>query len=191
MKEQVINLLRDHAQIAFLISISISLLIAVAGLIPSFFMTTANIIFFGFWRGIFISFLGEALGAIVAFILYRKGFKKIATTRLQKFPTAQRLLDSKGAEAFLLVLYLRLIPFVPSGLVTFAAAVGRVSFATFVLASSLGKIPALLLEGYSAYEVTEFKWQGKIILTAGALILIFLSLRKFGQRNNNDHSSVS
>jgi uncharacterized membrane protein YdjX (TVP38/TMEM64 family) len=191
VKEQVINLLRDHAQIAFFISLSLSILIAVAGLIPSFFMTAANIIFFGFWQGVFISFLGEALGAIIAFILYRKGFKKIATTRLQKFPKTQRLLDAQGTEAFLLILYLRLIPFVPSGLVTFAGAVGRVSLATFALASSLGKIPALLLEGYSAYEVTEFKWQGKIILTVGALVLIFLSLRKFGQRSKNDHSSVS
>jgi len=183
VKDQVIALLQDHAQVAFLISLSISILIAIAGLIPSFFMTAANIIFFGFWQGSFISFLGEALGAIIAFLLYRKGFKKIAVERLQKFPKAQRLLEAKGTEAFLLILYLRLIPFVPSGLVTFAAAVGRVSVTTFALSSSLGKIPALLLEGYSAYELTEFNWQGKLLLTVAALALIFYSLRKFGHRS--------
>jgi uncharacterized membrane protein YdjX (TVP38/TMEM64 family) len=183
VKEQVIELLRDHAQIAFLISLSISIVIAVAGIVPSFFMTAANIIFFGFWQGIFISFLGEAVGAVIAFILYRKGFKNLATARIQKFPKAQRLLDAKGTEAFLLILYLRLIPFVPSGLVTFAGAVGRVSLTTFAVASSLGKIPALLLEGYSAYQVTEFNWQGKLILTVGALVLIFLSARRFSGRS--------
>jgi uncharacterized membrane protein YdjX (TVP38/TMEM64 family) len=178
VKDQLIHLFRDHAQLAIMISLIISILVAVAGIIPSFFVTAANIIFFGFWAGIFISFLGEALGAVVAFLLYRKGFKQIAIHRLQKFPKAQRLLDAEGKEAFFLIIYLRLIPFVPSGLVTFAAAVGRVSALTFIIASSIGKLPALLLEGYSTYQVTAFSWQGKIILSVAGILLIWLSLKQ-------------
>ena len=178
MKEAVLNLFQQHSQLALLISLLLSVLIAVVGILPSFFITAANIIFFGFWQGILISFLGEAIGAIIAFVLYRNGFKKAIAGQLQKFPRTQRLVNAEGKEAFMLVLSLRLIPFVPSGLVTFAAAVGRVSLLTFILASSLGKIPALLLEGYSVYQVTQFNWQGKIILFVVALVLIYHTVKK-------------
>ena len=140
MKETVLQLFQQHPELALILSLLISIFIAVAGVLPSFFVTAANIIFFGFWQGILISFLGEAIGAVVAFLLYRKGFKKNVAARLQKIPRAQALVNAEGKQAFILILSLRLIPFVPSGLVTFAAAIGRVNLSTFVFASSLGKL---------------------------------------------------
>jgi uncharacterized membrane protein YdjX (TVP38/TMEM64 family) len=151
--------------------------IAVLGLVPSVFITAANILFFGFWEGTLISFLSEALGAIVAFFLYRKGFKKTAHEKLKKFPRLERLIDSEGRTAFLLIISLRLIPFVPSGLVTFAAAIGKVSAITFLLASSIGKAPALLIEAYSVYQVTEFGWQGKLILIITSVLILYYGIR--------------
>jgi uncharacterized membrane protein YdjX (TVP38/TMEM64 family) len=73
---------------------------------------------------------------------------------------------------------MRLLPFVPSGLVTFAAAIGRVSALVFTTASSLGKVPALFLEAYSVNEVTQFTWQGKLILLCTGLVIVFLVVRK-------------
>ena len=69
---------------------------------------------------------------------------------------------------------LRLLPFIPSGMVTLGAAAGRVSLIIFLLASSLGKLPSLVLEGYSVYQVTRFGWQGKIMLLLVALgVLVY------------------
>ena len=178
MKDALLQLLQDHRDIAILISLAMSIVVAVVGVLPSVFITAANILFFGFWPGTFISFLGEALGAVVAFVLYRKGFKKGVDASLQKFPKAQRLIAARGREAFFLIFSLRLLPFVPSGVVTFAGAVGAVSLLTFSMASSLGKIPALLLEAWSVQQVTDFGWQGKLILSAAALSLIYLALKK-------------
>ena len=122
-----------------LLSICVSIVIAVLGVLPSVFITAANIIFFGFWQGTLISFIGEAVGAGVAFLLYRKGFKKVTQESLKKHPRLNRLAAAEGKEAALLVFTLRLIPFVPSGLITFAAAVGNIGFILFLMASSLGK----------------------------------------------------
>lgn len=182
MKETVLQLFDQYHQYAIIISLVISIIIAVAGLVPSFFITAANIIFFGFWNGILISFAGEVAGAVISFFLYRKGFRKKAERGFHKFPRVQKLLNAENKEAFWLILSLRLIPFIPSGLVTFAAAIGKVSAITFIIASSLGKIPALLLEGYSVYQVTRFEWQGKLILAFLAVALIFFVLR--GRKNN-------
>src|SRR6187551_1388982 len=96
---------------------------------------------------------------------------------MQKYPKVKRLLEANNKEAFSLIFSLRLIPFVPSGLITFSAAVGKVSFGIFIISSSLGKLPALLMEAYSVYEVTKFGWQGKIILLAVAIGLLYWIIR--------------
>lgn len=181
MKEELLRILAQYPEAALGISLLVNVLVAVIGVLPSVFITAANILFFGFWKGTFISFLGEALGAAISFWLYRQGFKKGVNQQLQRFPKAQRLVQANGREAFLLVVSLRLLPFVPSGLVTLAAAVGIMPALLFVAASSLGKIPALLLEAYAVQQVTEFDWQGKVVLgvlAAGILVWVLRSRRQ-------------
>ena len=179
MKETVLHLFEMHPQAAIGISLLLSILVAVAGILPSFFITAANILFFGFWEGTLISFIGEAVGALIAFWLYRKGFKKAVVHRMHQYPQAQRLIEAENKPAFLLVLSLRLLPFVPSGLVTFAAAVGKINTMYFWAASSIGKIPALLIEAYSVYQITQFQWQGKVILLIAAIALVWVAVKKY------------
>ena len=143
MENSLLQVFKDYPQLAIVISICISILIAVLGLIPSVFITAANILFFGFWNGTLLSFLGEAIGAAIAFILYRKGFKKIAANKLQQFQKVKKLIDAENKEAFYLVFSLRLIPFVPSGLITFAAAVGKVSFIIFLYCQFVRQITSV------------------------------------------------
>ena len=64
----------------------------------------------------------------------------------------------------------------PQASVTGNVIIGKVSILTFLIASSLGKIPALLIEAYSVYQVTEFGWQGKVILGIIACVLVKLLL---------------
>ncbi|MDQ3682963.1 MAG: VTT domain-containing protein [Bacteroidota bacterium] len=178
MQDQIIHFFQQYPHIAILASLLISIVIAVLGVVPSVFITGANILFFGFWKGTLISFLGETIGAAIAFLLYRKGFKSKIRKGLQKFPKLKRLIEAEGKQAFILILSLRLLPFVPSGLVTFAAAIGKVSAITFLIASSLGKIPALIIEAYSVYQVTQFGWQGKLILALISCVLIYFVIKK-------------
>ena len=178
MGEGLIQIFRDHPQAAILISLGLSVVVAVIGVLPSFFITAANILFFGFWNGLLLSLLGEALGAVVAFWLYRKGFKKSAMKAFDKYPRLKRLTDTTGRQAFMLVIGLRLLPFVPSGLVTFAAAIGSMALWSFSIASTVGKIPALFMEAYAVYEVTRFGWQGKLILCLAAVAILYMVLRK-------------
>ena len=178
MEEQLLHYFQEYEHYAILISIFVSIVVAVLGIIPSFFVTAANLIFFGFWMGTLISFIGESVGAIVAFYLYRKGFKQVSQKPLNKYPKIKKLVHTNGKEAFLLILSLRLMPFMPSGLVTLAGAVGSVSFILFAIASSIGKIPALLIEAYSVYQITQFDWQGKVILTLASIYLLYIVWKK-------------
>ena len=178
MENSLLQLFKEYHELAIAISICASIIVAILGIVPSVFITAANILFFGFWNGIFISILGEAMGAGLSFLLYRRGFQKKVKKGLDKYPKLKRLIEAEKKEAFYLIFSLRLMPFVPSGLITFAAAVGKTSFLNFIIASSLGKIPALLIEGYAVYEVTNFSWQGKLILAIIAVVLLYLIIKK-------------
>jgi uncharacterized membrane protein YdjX (TVP38/TMEM64 family) len=178
MTEQLFSLLSDYPEGALAISSLLSITVAVLGVVPSVFITAANILFFGFWKGTAVSFAGEALGAAVSFWLYRKGFKGAIQQKLRSYPRLQKLVNAEGKEAFLLIVSLRLLPFVPSGVVTFTAAAGKVSAVLFIVASTIGKAPALLLEAYSVNAVTEWGMEGKIVLTVIAVVGIYLFLVK-------------
>ncbi|MBA2872274.1 putative membrane protein YdjX (TVP38/TMEM64 family) [Anoxybacillus calidus] len=66
---------------------------------------------------------------------------------------------------------------IPSGIVTFAAAISQVSLALFVTASTIGKAPALLLEVYSVNEMTQWTTNGKVILGLCSVFLLVISLK--------------
>ena len=179
MYNNLIHFFNEYPQLAFLISIVAGIFVSIIVIIPNIFLIAANILFFGFWNGIIVSFIGEVLGAGIAFLLYRKGFKNPLQNVLEKYPKVKALINAEGKLAFYQILSLRIIPFVPSGLVTFAAAIGRVSFSVFFVSSALGKIPSLLLEAYSIYEVNKFNWQSKLILLIISVgILFFMAFKK-------------
>ncbi len=180
MQDSLLHFFERYPQVAILTSLLLSILIAIAGIVPSVFITAANILFFGFWNGTLLSFAGEALGAAVSFLVYRAGFKKSAGVKIARYPRLKSLIDAPSPKALYLIFSLRLLPFVPSGLITFAAAIGKVSFIGFLLASSLGKLPALLIEAYAVYEITAFGWQGKILLLLIAIGLLVWVFRKKG-----------
>lgn len=173
MQEQLVHYLQLYEGYAVFLSIVLNIVISVLGIVPSFFITGANIAFFGFWNGMMISMLGEILGAGTAFYLYRKGLSKVSATLLEKHEKVKSLVCSEGREAFFLILLLRVVPFVPSGLVTFAGAVGKVSFLVFLAASSLGKIPALFIEAVSVYQVLKISWVGEMLFEIGLVITIY------------------
>ena len=93
MEKSILHLFNEYPNLAIVISICISILIAVIGVLPSVFITAANILFFGFWNGTIISFLGEAIGAGIAFLLYRKGFKKAIENKFEKYSKEDLAID--------------------------------------------------------------------------------------------------
>lgn len=178
MKEAALQFFEQYPNVALISAFSFAVFVALVGIIPSFFVTAAAVLFFGYWPGVAITFVGETLGAAIAFYLYRRGFKQTVRHKMLKYEAARRLLDADNKKAFWIIFSLRLIPVLPSGIVTFTSAMSRASFLTFVAAGSLGKLPSLLFEGYAALQVTEFGWQGKLIVTAVGLVFLYLLIRR-------------
>ncbi len=167
--------------IAVLISVIVNIVISIVGVIPSAFLTAINVTVFGFWGGFSVSLIGEIAGSLVAFWLYRKGFRKFVNNRSKHTPRMKKLLDASPREAIWLVIGLRLMPFIPSGLVTLYAAVSKMRFGSFAAASSIGKVPALLLEVSATYAVVKWIGIGQIIvcgLAVGVLCMVWIKMKQ-------------
>ncbi len=183
MGDTIISLFRDYPQLAVLISIGLNILIGISGVFPSYFLTAANIYFFGFYWGTALSFAGEAIGALVAFVLYRAGFRKYSRAKLEGYSKAKQLIELKGKKAFLFIFALRIMPFMPSGVVTFFAAIGIVSLWTFFIASTIGKFPALVLEALAVHQVLEWNFLGKMILMGVSIAFLYSLITMLKKQN--------
>lgn len=175
--ERVVDLLNKYNSIAIPISILISVCIALSGVLPSVFVTGANIIVFGPIKGFIISLLGETIGTYITFKLYRLGFKAKIGNIDNKF--VNKIINSGGNKAGFLIFQGRLIPFIPSGFITFAAAISKVDISRFVVATSLGKIPSIALEVMVSYGVIDSSniWL-KLVIAVIAVVLVYFTLKR-------------
>jgi uncharacterized membrane protein YdjX (TVP38/TMEM64 family) len=181
MKEQLIEWLEASGPWAFIISLAANTIISLLAFVPSVFITAANLSFFGFAEGLLLSFSGEIFGLLVSFYIYRKGFSFLKKTKAPKNAMLQNLSKTKGKDAFFLILALRIFPFAPSGAVTLAAAYSTVSAGVFFSASLIGKIPAVLIEGFAVQQVLKADWRVQLMTGIGSiliLVILWVSKRK-------------
>ncbi|MDU1968045.1 TVP38/TMEM64 family protein [Clostridium perfringens] len=175
----LINIFNQYSELAIFISLFISVIIALLGIVPSVFVTGANIVFFGPINGFLISLLGEVIGGWISFKVYRKGIKRFAGNIEGKYELIDKIVKSEGRSVGILIFEGRLIPFIPSGLVTLAAAMSKVNSLIFIIATFLGKIPSILLEVLASYGVIlAYQKNIKLVIGIFSLILLFLTVKR-------------
>ena len=167
-------------EIFFLLLINIA--VGAVGFIPSVLITAVNIQSFGLYGGAILTFSGEIIGALLGFYLYRFGFSKIKPN-WKRHRIWQKLQQQSIKQVFSMVIILRLLPFMPSGLVTAGAALTPISGKLFWLASTIGKVPAVLLELAAVYGVTQLapksiQYALFCIVITGSLVLWRKSIKQ-------------
>lgn len=169
--------IRSWGVFAIIASLLINVLISVAGVLPSLFLSAANAVVFGLWGGFFISLAGEILGATVSFVLYRWGISRSA--KLQKVREARWLKSLSGmsrGRRLLTLILLRVNPLLPSGVVNVGAAFSTIAFADFFLATMIGKTPSLVMETFIGHDLVffsenKFRLIIAVILAASVFLL--------------------
>ncbi|MHC0038484.1 TVP38/TMEM64 family protein [Pseudoneobacillus sp. C159] len=170
----------ENKNLIVIISILVNVGIAISGILPSAFLTAANISIFGFKMGLLLSIMGEAVGAIVSFILYRKGLTKLSSKIYIDNRWLLRLHSTKGLEAVVIVLFLRILPFVPSGVVTLVASYSQMSVYAFSIASTIGKVPSLFIEAFAVNQALHLSMEWQLIIMLFILVIFIFILGKRG-----------
>ncbi|REK74338.1 TVP38/TMEM64 family protein [Paenibacillus paeoniae] len=95
--------------------------------------------------GAAITWTGSAAASILMFLFVRYGFQEWGERALHRYKSIDKVTTLFERNAFLAILFARLLPFIPSIIINVYAALSRVSFLSYAIASSIGKIPAMLL----------------------------------------------
>ena len=148
----------------------ITVIQAIIPVIPFVILCSANAIIFGIPTGFLLTWVGTLTGASLTFFVSRKlGYEWVA--RKYRGSNLKNIERMNGAQGFLLILSLRLLPYFPAPLINVSAGVSRISFLWFLLASAIGKLPFIFVYIYLGYNLLHSK-----NYTLGAVVMIALLL---------------
>ena len=177
--DKIAEWLRAFGVWAILISLLINILISILGFVPSLFLSGANAVVFGFIPGFWISLTGEVLGAGFSYWLYRWGFGKLKSVKQERWGWLQRLNDVSRKKRITILLLARLTPLIPSGVITFAAAVSFMRFLDFIVVTFIGKAPSIAMETLVGHDLIRFNDNFPRLLIS----LLFIALLYFLFKN--------
>jgi uncharacterized membrane protein YdjX (TVP38/TMEM64 family) len=138
---QMARYLRSFGARTVAVSIFLMVLQTLFTPVPLFLVAGANGFIFGVFRGTVITLTGAMIGATMAFYLARYFRCGFLDRRLQ--PGRPACFDPR--EGPRLVFVARLVPVIPSSVVSYLAGLSRMNFASFFLASILGQLPEIVL----------------------------------------------
>ncbi|GAA4708563.1 TVP38/TMEM64 family protein [Brevibacillus fulvus] len=134
---------------------------------------------YGPLTGGLINLAGSLLASVLMFLAVRLFFFRQGRAYLSRFAQLASITQQFEKNAFLAILFARLIPIVPSPLLNVYAAISKVTMSTFVLASGLGKVPLMLVLAFVGNRLLA-NWRDTAL--AAAIYLIFIAVTYLGYR---------
>ena len=152
-----VDFIAGFGEWAMVVSFLFDVLINALGFVPSILVSTANGLLFGVFTGVIISWLAETVGVIISFLLMRTILRETAKKIIEKSNSLKKVDEISGKNGFKLMLFLRTIPYFPSGLLTALGAVSSISIRDYMLANLIGKFPSTALEVVVGHDAVLMK----------------------------------
>jgi uncharacterized membrane protein YdjX (TVP38/TMEM64 family) len=184
-KDELLTLINEGGMLSIFISMLFVAICVFFPVIP--FPVLAGVIggVFGTTQGVIISLTGAMAGTMGFFLLSRYGFRDYAQSKLEKYPKVQEYEKFLNQNSFVAILTCRLIPIIPAPVVNIFCGLSKVNWLTFFTASTIGKIPNILILSYagasfSSNKLFSFGLYGGYILI-GVVINFVIMYRKMAK----------
>lgn len=176
--EVVRDFIDEYGTYAMLVSAGLMVFQSVVAPLPAFLITFANANLFGWWQGAILSWSSAMLGALICFFISRILGRDIVEKLTSKtgLDSIDRFFDRYGKHSILIA---RLLPFISFDIVSYAAGLTSMGFASFFIATGIGQLPATIIYSYVGGMLTG----GTKLLVTGLLILFALSILIVLMRN--------
>jgi uncharacterized membrane protein YdjX (TVP38/TMEM64 family) len=136
-----------------LVTITLFIIMTFTIVFPFMILSGATGIIYGLFWGIIISWAGEVIGAIFMFIFARYFFRQFVEGWITKSSYLRQVDDYSAASGYKALFIARLLPLAPSGIITAIAAISRISFRDFFLATLIGKLPAVIFKVFLGHDI--------------------------------------
>lgn len=124
---------------------------------PFMILSGAAGIMYGLLWGTIISWIGEVLGALFMFVFARYFFRSTVSQWISKSVYLKQVDEYSEANGFKALLIARLLPLAPSGIITAVAAISRINFRDFFLATVIGKLPPVVIKVVLGHDLVLAK----------------------------------
>ncbi|MBT2570757.1 TVP38/TMEM64 family protein [Planococcus sp. ISL-110] len=135
---------------------------------PASVLSIAGGLAFGAWLGTLYTIIGATLGAMLSFYVAKTLGKSLV--RKEWTGNARKIQSQMEQNGFLYVLLFRLIPVINFDLISYMAALAKVRFSSFALATLVGIIPGTF--AYNFLGSSFVSGNPRIILLAVAVFVI-------------------
>jgi uncharacterized membrane protein YdjX (TVP38/TMEM64 family) len=173
---------------AVVISAGLTVAQAIVAPLPANVITMTNGLVFGPLWGSLLSWFSTILGSSLCFLLSKRFGKpfaeKIVGSSLQG---AEKFFKTYGLHAMFLI---RIMPFVPFDAVSYGAPLVGIPFSRFLLATSIGIIPSILIYSYLGTVIAGIYWWVLIGLLSASLIGIVAAARVLRRAQMTQTSKV-
>ncbi|OEF95936.1 TVP38/TMEM64 family protein [Desulfuribacillus alkaliarsenatis] len=132
--------------------------------LPTFIITVANSLLYGWQWGILLSWSGAMIGAALNFAL----------AKIYGRPLVERMVGKKSLDIFdgffakygkHTILITRLLPILSFGIVSYAAGLTKMRFWTYWWATGVGQAPATIVYSYIAYSIGDEILHGDAVIS--------------------------
>jgi uncharacterized membrane protein YdjX (TVP38/TMEM64 family) len=157
-------------------------------LLPGGVLSVGGGFFFGLWWGFALVLIGNSIAAALAFVISRSIGQQWLSQRLTRHPILRSLEPAVEREGWKIIFLSQLHPLFPTSLLNYIYGLTKIRFGTYMLWTTLGRIPGLFLyvylgtlgqfgvkmaTGASHPRVVEYWiWGGAFVLTALLLIVL-------------------
>ncbi|OPG95161.1 hypothetical protein B2I21_28140 [Chryseobacterium mucoviscidosis] len=123
----------------------------------------------------------STLAAIIVYVLAKSSLHSWGSRFIRRFTFLNELHTTSSQRLFWTILFARIIPFFPAAAINIYAGVFHLNFRIFILATCIGKIPAMIAFAYIGHEF----WNNGTRLVqvslvyASFLLLVFIGNRVF------------
>lgn len=169
--------LRSFGPWSILVTIILFVVMTFTIVFPFMILSGAAGIMYGLFWGVMISWIGEVIGAVFMFIFARYFFRKMLEKWICKSKYLKQVDDYSAENGFKALLIARLLPLAPSGIITAVAAISRIGFKEFFLATLIGKLPPVVFKVMIGHDlVFAGENMTRLIVIVGLVILIYVGL---------------
>ncbi len=147
-REPIMNWVNQSSLVQLPIMFVLAILFGVIPIVP--FTVFAGLMGakYGIWIGGAINWTGSVGAATIFFILARYFFVDQFQHYIERFSKIKKFDQIISQNAFIAVLFTRMIPIIPPPVVNIYSGLSTMPFIQYVAATALGQIPAMIMYAY-------------------------------------------